>query len=388
MCGVNRLAWAYLSRVAEPPHRGIAEWLQDGKSAEEIARGIKNRESWIGASLLDHTESRYRYDEAERDLERAEECGARLVTPEDKEWPGELLNQAFHFARVAGGEHISRYTAMASAPYALWVKGNPLNTLFAQAVAVVGSRAMSKYGYEATRMIVGELVPHHWTIVSGGAFGVDTTAHEKTLELGGETAVVMAGGIDRVYPARNRRLFEKICSQGVLISEYPPGYDPQRHRFLARNRLVAALTAGTVVIEAAYRSGALNTLAWANALGRVAMAVPGPVTTVGSTGCHRKIRDGVANIVTTGDDIRELLSRVGSVDPDQQLELDFSPSVVQQLSINELKIFDAISPEGTTAERIAEASGLPIALSVHLLYDMQKRGVIDRVGNNWIRRRE
>lgn len=277
---------------------------------------------------------------------------------------------------------------MAAAPYALWVKGQPLDRVFAQAVAVVGSRAMSRYGYEATRMIVGEIVPHHWSIVSGGAFGVDTTAHEKTLELGGQTAVVMAGGIDRVYPARNRSLFEDICAQGAVISEYPPGYDPQRHRFLARNRLVAALAAGTVVTEAAYRSGALNTLAWANALGKVAMAVPGPITSVGSLGCHRKIRDGVASIVTSGEDIRELLSTVGTVDADRQLELEFSPSQIQKLSVSELKIFDAISPQGTTAEEIAEDSGLLIALSVHLLYDMQKRGIVDRMGNTWIRLHE
>ncbi len=388
MCGINRLAWAYLSRVVEPPHRGITEWLRKGKSAEEIAYGIKHRESWIGAALLDQTESRYKHDEAERDLERADKCGARLVTPDDEEWPGEQLHQAFRFAQLAGGEYVSKYKAMVAEPHALWVKGRALNEVFAQAVGVVGSRAMSRYGYEATRMIVGDLVPHHWTIVSGGAFGVDTTAHQRTLELGGQSAVVMAGGVDRVYPARNRGLFEDLCVNGALISEYPPNYDPQRHRFLARNRLVAALTAGTVVIEAAYRSGALNTIAWANAAGRVAMAVPGPVSSVGSVGCHRKIRDGVASIVTSGDDIRELLSSVGTVDADQRWELEFSPSRVQQLSVNELKIFDAISVQGTTAEAIAEETGLPIALSVHLLYEMHKRGIIDRAGNNWIRLHE
>lgn len=237
-------------------------------------------------------------------------------------------------------------------------------------------------------MIAAGLSAHEWTVVSGGALGIDTAAHEEVLAVAGTTVMVAACGLDRAYPARNTALFDRIAGSGsgVVVSEYPPGTPPQRHRFLTRNRLVAALSQGTVIVEAAWRSGALNTLSWASALGRVSMAVPGPVTSANSLGCHERIRDGRAQLVTGPDDIRALLGAIGEVDVAQQYELQFAGTSVQGLSRNELRIFDALDPDGDLeTQAVATAAGLPLALAVHLLVDLGKRGLVERNGTKWRR---
>ena len=149
------------------------------------------------------------------------------------------------------------------------------------------------------------------------------------------------------------------------------------------------MTAGTVVVEAGFRSGALNTLNWAEALGRVAMAVPGPITTSGSLGCHQRIQEGRAQLVASADEVRGLVGQVGAVDAAGQYELEFQPTAVQRLSRNELKVYDSTPPEtaeeGASAEDIAAAAGMRVALTVHLLVAMQKMGVISRTGSLWQR---
>ncbi|WP_460490742.1 DNA-processing protein DprA, partial [Corynebacterium nasicanis] len=268
---------------------------------------------------------------------------------------------------------------------ALWVRGGPLAPAVAQSVAVVGTRAATRYGLEATRQIATGLASHQWTVVSGGALGIDTVAHETALGAGGMSVAVAACGIDRTYPARNAGLLDRIAASGCVVTEYPPGTPPQRHRFLTRNRLVAALTAGTVIVEAAWRSGALNTLSWCEGLGRVAMAVPGPVTGAGSLGCHERIKEGRAQLVTGADDIRALLGAVGALDVSEQYELAFAATPVQSLTRNELRCFDAIEPAGSVAQDIAAAAGLPLPLAVHLLMELNRRGVVTREGTRWSR---
>ena len=256
----------------------------------------------------------------------------------------------------------------------------------AQSVAVVGTRAISPYGTQATRKVVADLAKHQWTIVSGGALGVDTVAHSAALEMHTPTIAVAACGIDYDYPARNAPLFHRIAQTGTVVSEFAPGTTPQRHRFLSRNRLVAAMTAGTVVVEAAFRSGALNTLNWAEALGKVTMAVPGPITTAGSLGCHQRIQENRAQLVTSGEEIRELIGKIGEADSGAQYELDFAANPVQSLSRNELKVYDAVPVDsGHTAEDIARDAGMRVPLVVHLLVILEKQALIRREGKNWIK---
>ncbi|MFV8380426.1 DNA-processing protein DprA [Corynebacterium hindlerae] len=372
-------AWAYLSRCIEGPNRHLQELLGQGRDVEEIAQGVKNREAWVG-ELLKVTQSRFTVDSAARDLETIDKLGGRLITPEDDEWPRSEFAQAFGFAASGSSEHARSVQDDAVPPHALWVRGQRLDSLVAQSVTVVGTRASSSYGAAATRSLVSGLVSHQWTIVSGGALGIDSVAHQTALEAGGRTVVVASCGLDRHYPAAHTHMFEKITHTGALISEYPPGVTPARHRFLTRNRLAAALSAGTVVVEAAWRSGALNTLTWAEGLGKVTMAVPGPITSMGSLGCHDRIRQGRAQLVVSADEIRQLVSSVGEVDVDGQYEMLFAKNAVQSLSRNEMRVFDALSEKATPAQQVAEAAGLTVALTVHLLVDLVKRGLVVRDG--------
>ena len=388
----RRLAWAYLSRVVEGPNAHVQALLNAGHDVERIVWGIKHREEWIGEGLLRQTRSRWDWERSAEDLAAVSALGGRLVTPDDREWPHAEFDHAFGFAQSGKSEHARTYQEDAVQPHALWVRGGMLASLCAHSVGVVGTRAISRYGMEATRLLVSGLVEHHWVIVSGGALGVDTVAHEQVIASGGATVVVSACGLDRVYPARNAGLFDRIlASGGALVSEYPPGVAPARHRFLTRNRLVAALSQGVVVMEAGWRSGALNTLTWASGLGRVAMAVPGPITHINSLGCHERIKDGRAQLVASADDVRALLGAVGALDSAEQYELQFAASPIQGLSRSEMRVFDALPAEssadetGLDAESVAQESGLPFPLTVHVLVDLAKRGLVVREGVMWRR---
>lgn len=379
-------AWVYLNRVIEGPSRTLAALLEEF-SVQEIAHGVFHGHDWIGPLAVE-TAARRDWLRQDEDIAAAKAVGARLITPASPEWPTRLFTTGFEYFSHHAGDAPSTFSAEALAPHALWVRGDDLAQTVAQAVTVVGTRAVTRYGAEATRSIVAGLARHQWTIVSGGALGVDTVAHEAALDAGVPTLAVAACGIDHSYPVRNRGLFDRIATRGAIISEFPPGATPQRHRFLTRNRLAAALGSGTVVVEAAFRSGALNTLNWAEALGKVTMAVPGPITSAASLGCHQRIQDGRAQLVTSADEIRELLSPVGSVDATAQYELDFAPSATQSLPRNELRVYDATPlalADAEPAEAIARDAGLSIALTVHLLVALEQRGLVRRIGSCWMK---
>jgi DNA processing protein len=234
-----------------------------------------------------------------RRLEQAGRCGIRFLVPGDPEWPAGLdeLDDAITDEGVGG------------TPPGLWVKGPMPLTELAASVAVVGSRAASVYGVEMTRSVCAGLATASTPVVSGGALGIDFEAHDATLLAGGATVAVLACGVDRVYPAQNRRLLQHLAAEFAVVSEQPPGSAPTRPRFLARNRLIAALTRGTVVVEAALRSGALNTAGWAEQLSRQVMCVPGPVTSYTSQGVNNWLREGRGTVVT---DVAEVLELVGT----------------------------------------------------------------------------
>lgn len=217
--------------------------------------------------------------------------GVQLLTRLDPVWPQQLDDLGPH------------------APMCLWVRGDvsALGRL-EPSVAIVGARAASGYGDLVARELAAELGGHGIPIVSGGAYGIDGAAHRAALGAGGLTVALLAGGAERAYPAGHTQLIDHIAATGAVVSEVPCGSAPTKWRFLQRNRLIAALTTATVVVEAGWRSGSLNTAGHAADLGRGLGAVPGPVTSPGSVGTHRLIRDyGGAACVTSADDVRELL---------------------------------------------------------------------------------
>ncbi|SER40661.1 DNA-processing protein DprA [Corynebacterium cystitidis] len=382
------LTWAYLKSVVDGPSQNLQSLLRAQRSPEEIVAGIKNRESWIGP-LYDETATRYRASPHQM-LEEADREGFELLTPDDNRWPRAEFTTAFQAA--AQDATINQKTSVGelTLPHGLWVRGNTnLGQLAARSVAIVGTRTITDYGKAVTRGIAEDVAAHQYTIISGGALGVDTQAHTVALERGTPTVVVMAGGPGYVYPRHNTDLFERIVEAGgALLTEYYPRSSVQRYRFLERNRLVAALSQGTVVTQAGYRSGALNTLTRAQQFARVAMAVPGPITDISSAGCNVRIRNHQVIPIADVREVHANIAAVGTVDMDEQLELEFEATPVQQLSRNELRVYDAMpAPGGThlTAEEIAAKSNLPVALTVHLLVDLAKRGLVIREGSLWQR---
>ena len=228
-----------------------------------------------------------------RDLATVRRLGGRLLVPGDPEWP----------AGLADLDHRQ--------PICLWLRGPlALGPVCTRSAALVGSRAASPYGEHVATGLGSGCVDRQITVVSGAAYGIDGAAHRGALAAGGCTVAVLAGGVDRWYPRGHERLLDRIAAEGLVVSEIPPGSAPAAWRFLERNRLIAALTGGTVVVEAAWRSGALATAERAVRLNRPVGAVPGPVTGPMSTGCHRLIREGAACITDAGE-VADLIGRIG-----------------------------------------------------------------------------
>jgi len=362
-------AVAYLSRVVEPPCPPLAE-LAARVGPVEAADRVKHRQ--IDTPLLRLTEARHEIDSAARDLAVLERLGGRLVTAADAEWP--LLA----FTAFAGVDTKERPAA--HPPLALWVTGPArLDEVAERAAAIVGTRAATAYGEHVAAELAAGLAERDVAVVSGGAYGVDGAAHRAALAADGLTVAVLAGGIDVSYPSGHAGLFHRIGEQGLIVTEYPPGLRPQRHRFLTRNRLVAALSGATVVVEAGARSGAANTAAWARALGRGICAVPGPVTSSASVGCHVLLRAG-AMVVTRADEVLELVGRAGELAADAERPT----SVLDGLADNELRVYDALPSRGArTVDEIAVASGLPPTEILGPLSMLEIGGLVVSQGGRW-----
>lgn len=241
--------------------------------------------------------------------------GQQLLTRFDEPWPAAIDDLGPH------------------APSALWVRGDPAALAACErSAALVGSRASSGYGELVTGQLAAGLVAHRFAVVSGGAYGIDGTAHRATLASGGTTVAVLAGGLDRFYPAGNDELLQRVAGTGCVIAEAPSGVPPTRWRFLARNRLIAALASVTVVVEAGQRSGSINTAGHAAALGRPLGAVPGPVTSGSSTGCHRLLREYGAAVIERAEHVVELVDGPGE-----------DAAVLDAPTSDELRVLDALS---------------------------------------------
>jgi len=337
--------------------------IRRAKSAVEIA-SLLPEDTFRAPSFISTLEDslecwkrRLNLVNVDKSLEVLESLGGATLTPDSSLWPKGLLDL---------GD---------SAPALLWLIGNRTVLDNPKTIAVVGSRIASAYGLEATRDIVHSAVSKGYVVVSGGALGIDAKAHLSTLECNGQTIAVMAGGLDRLYPSRNLELFEQIKHTGLLVSEMPPGAAPARWRFLQRNRLIAALGHATVVIEAGYRSGSINTAGHANELDRPVGAVPGPINSTRSAGCHRLIRERRAELVSTPADLFELLNFRNS---EEHL-------VSFELQANQIRALDSLGFFEQQSEVVARISGMTLSEADFALGTLAKLGLVIRTSNGWMK---
>jgi DNA processing protein len=333
----ERLARVTLSCAVEPGD-GTTSSLVRQMGAERALERSRSAPEGEPGEMLAH---RLAEIDAVRQLDQAARCGIRFLVPGDPEWPTSLdqLDDAITVEGFGG------------TPPGLWVKGPMPLTELATSVAVVGSRAASVYGVEMARAVCEHLALSGVPVVSGGALGIDFEAHDAALSADGATAAVLACGADRVYPLQNRPLLQHLAAEFAVVSEQPPGSAPTRPRFLARNRLIAAMTSGTVVVEAALRSGALNTAGWAESLHRHVMCVPGPVTSYTSRGVNNFLREGRGTVITHGSEVLELIGAAGEylVDPPRGEErprdrlTPTEQNVVEWVPVSEPAQVDSIS---------------------------------------------
>ena len=348
-------AWSYL---VEPGDR-IAGSLIRERGAKDALTSIIERppasdlavES-VSAAEMAEAQARWepRLDSAafERCLRSAASINAKLVLPNDSVWPSGLDD-----LRIFG-------------PQVLWVRGDVTRLpLKDTAVSIIGARASTGYGEHVAMDLTAGLVSVGYTIVSGGAYGIDGMAHRAALACGGNTVAVLAGGVDRLYPAGHEELLRRIIENGVVVSEVAPGGAPTRWRFLQRNRLIAAISAATVVVEAGQRSGSLNTAGHALELERPIGVVPGPVTSGSSAGCHRLLRENPATRLVTGvRDVLELLTG------------EFGgPDYLEGASPEQTRVLDALqAKKGKQVSEISATAGMSVSRVMAIMGELELAG--------------
>jgi DNA processing protein len=363
-------AWAYLSRVAEVPCAGLTALVDDQGPVDVAAMIRRGKEP---EHLRAKVTARRECDYADHDLAVLDRMGGRLITPDDEEWP------YLSFAGFGNEEMAKReYSAP---PMVLWAVGPAhLDVVAERSAALVGTRAATSYGEHVTAELAAGLVERDAAVISGGAYGIDGAAHRAALASGGVTVAVLASGIDVPYPSGHSALLRRVSETGLMLSEYPPGERPTRYRFLTRNRLVAALSRATVVVEAALRSGAANTAAWATAMGRPLGAVPGPVTSAASAGCHVLLRDNRTTLVDRADQIIELIGRMGELA--EEPEHPVTP--LDGLSPEQRRVYEALPARGwLNLEQIAIGSALASERALGPLALLELSGLVEKRDGRW-----
>ncbi|NNJ06823.1 DNA-protecting protein DprA [Streptomyces sp. PKU-MA01144] len=363
----ERRARAALTGVVEPGDERAGGWLRRYGPVELLTRltapaGTENTLPGAGEERMRGYRTRAAAARPERDLERVAELGGRFVCPGDPEWPGQLddLGDA--------------------RPVGLWVRGPADLRIWAlRSVAVVGARACTPYGAHVSGTLASGLAERGWVVVSGAAYGIDAAAHRGALSTGGATVAVLACGVDTVYPRGHTELIGRMVEQGLVVAELPPGAHPTRSRFVLRNRVIAALSRGTVVVEAEYRSGSLATARAAERLGRLTMGVPGPVTSGLSSGVHELLRSG-AVLVTDPDEVVELVGDIGELAPARRgpvLPRDLlGPGCARVLEV--LPVRAALD-----GREVAVRAGTSPDETLARLYELHSLGFVERQGDRW-----
>ena len=291
-----------------------------------------------------------------KSLEALSSLGGFLITPLSEDWPKGLVDL---------GD---------AAPAVIWAMGQRRVFSNQRTVSVVGARIASSYGLEVTKDIVNAIVQKDFVVVSGGALGIDACAHRSALEAGGQTIAIMAGGLDRLYPPRNLDLLDEIKESGLVISELAPGTAPARWRFLQRNRLIAAIGNATLVVEAGFRSGSINTAGHANELDRPVGAVPGQINSTRWAGCHRLIKERRAELISTPSDLFELLGL-----RNQEVASNFG------LTDNQIRVLDSFGYFEQNAERVSGISGMTLNDANNALVALEKFGLVLRTSSGWVK---
>ena len=368
----ERLARLSLSRLVEPGSWPVYDAVQ-AHGAGQVVDALRAGRC-IGAvtpAVAGGAALRAQGDDPYGELERLRATGGRLVLPGDAEWPAHRLTWG-------------RRGSLAAPPLSLHVRGeHPLGQVVEDSVAVVGARAATAYGEHVAGELGLGLTDRGRTVVSGGAYGIDAAAHRGALaSRRGPTVAVLACGVDVAYPRGNDRLLARVADQGLLVGEHPLGAAPTRVSFLVRNRLIAALSQGTVVVEAALRSGSLSTAARAHDLDRHVMAVPGPVTSALSSGCHALLREQQAQLVTGVREVLALVGRLGTDDAPPargpERPRDGLPEVV-------LRVLDAVPVRGGAGEAtLARDAGVPVLVVQQVLPPLLVAGLVQRSDTGWL----
>ena len=297
-----------------------------------------------------------------RDLGVAARLKARIVVPGDDEWPTGLDD-------------------LAAPPWCLWVRGPLiLADVCARSVSIVGARAATPYGTRQAVELGSGLAERGFTVVSGAAYGIDGAAHRGALTAEGDTVAFTAGGVDRPYPRGHQDLYARLVAEGLVVSEVPPGWAPTRSRFIARNRLIATASQGTVVVEAGLRSGSLNTAGTAAEHHRVVGAMPGSVESAVSAGCHQLIRNGAAVLVTDAEEVAELVGAMGEVAEPRRGPMRPGDDLDEvQAAVHAALRFRA----GLHPTEVARRSGRSVAEVLSSLGQLESHGLVRRTPSGW-----
>ncbi|MPZ60068.1 MAG: DNA-protecting protein DprA [Propionibacteriales bacterium] len=367
----ERAARATLTRIAEPGDAELLELVQrDGP--EQVLDDV--RHDHIATSRSARWRVRLDRSDPQTDLDSAASVGARLVCPGDDEWPEQLGGLE--------GSDVRSHDGRGGVPVGLWVRGRRrLDELCHTSVAIVGSRSATPYGTTVGGDLAYGLALEGVTVISGGAYGIDAAAHRGALAAESATVGVLACGVDIGYPRGHVALLSRIADEGLLVSELPPGCAPSRLRFLTRNRIIAVLSQGTLVVEAALRSGALNTAGWAEKMMRPVLAVPGPVTSPTSAGVHQLFRENRAELVTDAAEALAAVSPIGinlpPVKRGESRERDRLSEVPSQV----LEAVPAVRP--AAPEHIAALAGIPVDEVTRALDLLLLRGLVEHRESGW-----
>ncbi|MGW0120928.1 DNA-processing protein DprA [Streptomyces sp. NPDC003327] len=371
----ERHARAALSRIVEPGDEHAGRWLRTYGAphllhllthhpADPVPDTGPDPFPGTGDKRVASWRRRAHDADPAHDLDRIHRLGGRFLIPGDTEWPRQLddLGDA--------------------RPIGLWTRGPAdLRTWALRSVALVGARACTPYGAHIAADLATGLARRGWVVVSGAAYGIDAAAHRGALAADGATVAVLASGVDTPYPKGHAHLIDRIAQQGLVIGELPPDSHPTPSRFILRNRVIAALTRGTVVIEAQHRSGSLVTARAAARLGRHTMGVPGPVTSALSAGVHELLR-GDATLVSDADEITELVGAMGELAPARRGPV-LPRDLLAPATAHILEALPAWSPTPTPTTTVARRAGTTPDETLAKLYELHSLGFVERYGDGW-----